>query len=551
MELNKLKVGAEISFDIRIDSPLDSQNGIDTYLASDKQIGHVLVHLIPDTGNQALNQLQKAVDFYHDVLELECRCGRVNEGLYFAEPFPLGEFMFEWLEKRERVSLPEAIKRVIAQLKILQMASDEGIHHGRLTPKSILLERSFEDFDLRMMGLGVAQAMEADKRLDIDWLDYTFDLEGMSPQAVDIYGMAIVLMGLVSGESGIDSFESTGLLPPILRGGLLQQAMERALALRVDSYSDILSFSQDLEASLLELDGKQGELFIGDLVGFESAVKSISSITEAVGSLRESSGSWSAIVDNIEQDERSNLLRSLTSLTAVKPVSDDEDEDITRVSSVPDFVLHSRRIRSTRGQDSDESKATQPELKTDENDIVELAGEKGQNREKTARLDMESGVDLDEEASQKLADLQSMEAELDFGEDIDDSPTRVMKRPNYVPINLASEEEPTHQELMSEEDKLNAVITRIKKADVVQHVHLVGHDVYYDPNDPVAFPEGPCAEEEKKNSKVIVVNTNSKHHHSTKRLSKDGKLSDKIYIILLVLGLIIITLLVVVILRLI
>ena len=238
MRLRELKRGTVISDALRVESPLDSHNGIATYLAEDSECGHVLLHLFPEFDENSLPKIENAVAFQRNVLHNVSRGGRYEEFLYFSEPFPLGEFLFEWLERRERVSVPEAIKRVLKILQILQQAHETGLYHGRITPKSILMERSSDAFALRLMGLGLSQSLTESMRLDIDWFDYTFDLEGMTPQAVDIYGIAIILMGLVSSESGIDSFEATGLLPPCLQGGILQQAMERALALGIDAYTD-------------------------------------------------------------------------------------------------------------------------------------------------------------------------------------------------------------------------------------------------------------------------------------------------------------------------
>ena len=117
----------------------------------------------------------------------------------------------------------------------------------------------------------------------------------------------------------IDSFEATGLLPTPLRGGLLQQTMERALALRMDVYSSVLAFSLDLEAALLEIDDRQGEVYVGDLVGFEPAVRSLSGTISEEQRCAEPSV-WSSMFDTLEQEERSSILCSLTSLTAINAV---------------------------------------------------------------------------------------------------------------------------------------------------------------------------------------------------------------------------------------
>ena len=141
MRLRVLKPGVEICPETKIDSPLDSHNGIALYLATDAEIGHTLVHLLPGFEDGGLEKLQKLVEFHKKCLGLQTRCGRYEEFLFFSEPFPLGEFMFEWLERRERISLPDALKHIIQLLKILQQAHEENIFHGRITPKTLLLER--------------------------------------------------------------------------------------------------------------------------------------------------------------------------------------------------------------------------------------------------------------------------------------------------------------------------------------------------------------------------------------------------------------------------
>lgn len=489
MRLRELKRGTVISDALRVESPLDSHNGIATYLAEDSECGHVLLHLFPEFDENSLPKIENAVAFQRNVLHNVSRGGRYEEFLYFSEPFPLGEFLFEWLERRERVSVPEAIKRVLKILQILQQAHETGLYHGRITPKSILMERSSDAFALRLMGLGLSQSLTESMRLDIDWFDYTFDLEGMTPQAVDIYGIAIILMGLVSSESGIDSFEATGLLPPCLQGGILQQAMERALALRIDAYTDALSFSLDLEAALLELDAKQGEVYVGDLVGYESAIKSISSISEDHRVISENSGVWSSLVDTLEQEERSSLLCSLTSLTCIKSGEDEDDEDVTRVSSVPQAVLGLRRIRTTHVSSDDSTQTAATPTPDDD------AHSDAPSHEKTE-------ISAHPMPANRMAELQSLEAELASDDaDTDDSPTRVIQRPNYVSIRFTEENASAPEGVSSSiaavleatavpvpaETPIQAMQKRILAADVIQHECTLNPDVQY--------PEEPCDED--------------------------------------------------------
>lgn len=478
MRLIKIENGTIVSNEIRIDAILEQDSDVDLYLASDASYGHALLHLMP-AENHAFEALEKAVKFQSDVLHNSVRCGKYEDALYFSEPFPLGEFMFEWLEKRERVSIAEAIKRVIKLLHVLQKAHSVEIFHGKITPKTILMQRTGDVFELRLMGLGVSEALPPDERLNIDWFDYTFDLEGMTPQAVDIYGMAIILMGLVNGEQGIDSFEATGLLPPVFRGGMIQQAMERALALRIDTYPDVLTFRQDLEAALLEIDAKEGEVYVGDLVGFESAIKSIASISEEHHALHENSGVWSSLVNTLQQEERSSLLYSLTSLTNLKTMEcdeDEEDDDVTRISSVPQAVLGLRRIRSSHssgGLPVIEEKTTITENHTNE-------PQNSSNKPSEIQT-----------SSDKLAEIQNLESQMQSDSD-DDSPTRILPRPNYVSIRVSSEEQSpdTLAKVMEEVEvsPLVAMQRRIQASSVAESSMPIKPDIQYDE------PEEACAE---------------------------------------------------------
>ncbi|MBO4351052.1 MAG: hypothetical protein J6A01_08920 [Proteobacteria bacterium] len=583
MRLRVLKPGVVICPELKIDSSLDSHNGVAQYLASDKELGHALLHLLPDFEDGSLEKLQKISQFYQNHLGIQTRCGRYEEFLFLSEPFPLGEFMFEWLERRERILLPEALKHIIKLLKVLQEAHDENIFHGRITPKSILLERVSSSYGLRLMGFGVAQALTSSLQYDIDWFDYTFDLEGMSPAAVDIYGIAIVLMGLVSGEQGIDSFEATGLLPPILRGGLLQQAMERALALRIDSYPNVLTFSLDLEAALLEIDERQGEVYVGDLVGYESAVKSVSGISKQFIS-SESSGIWSSMFETLEQEERSSLLCSLTSLTAIKAVEDDEDDDITHVSSLPQAVLTLQRIKSSHEHEGDSTNVTnrplvateqaevpeptqnillsdvkKPETTDDEHEItgrierddieasrktdvipqpsLESLGEP-KKEEKTEIIQAPKAPNASEApqapttTDEKLASLQSLEAELKGDEDdeVDDAPTRVMKRPNYMTISFGQDPkdvETSIKEVLQNGSQqvvtITAMLNRIRDAKVIEGEIEVGHDIIYDENDPKAFPTEPKPSLKPDPTKQLLNNNSN-----TKDSKKHRKDSDEV-----------------------
>lgn len=509
MRLRELKSGTRLCPEIRLNAHLDTHNGIARYLASDTESGHVLVHVIPDFENDSFAQLEKVAAFYRSDLNCDVRCGHFEEFLYFSEPFPLGEFMFEWLERRERVPLPDALKRIITLLKTLHNAHSKGIYNGRITPQSLLMERSDLAFGLRMMGFGVSQALNDSMKNDIDWFDYTFDLEGMNAAAVDIYGVAIILMGLVSGEAGIDSFEATGLLPQSLRGGILQTAMERALALRIDSYPNILAFSQDLEAALLELDERQGEVFVGDLVGFESAVRSIPSYAdEPLDFDSDASGVWHAMFDSLEQEERSSLLCSLTSLTAVK-VDEDEDDDVTRITSLPDTVLGMQRIKTHHAREDEEDVTSEKvsSEKLEATSVIKMddVEDNSESSDKTEAASPESsGPKLNPASAEKLANIQSLEAELD--DDIeDDAPTRVMMRPNYFQVTsgepskgVASSIEEVIQSNQEETDPVAKMAARIRQENVEVSDWELKHDVYYDEKDPVAFPPEPEAPADEK-----------------------------------------------------
>ena len=441
--------------------------------------------------------LKKTAQFQSETLHNEVRCGKYDDTIFFSEPFPLGEFMFEWLERRERVAIAEAIKRIIKLLHVLQKAHENQIFHGHITPKTILMQRTSDAFELRIMGLGVAQALPKGEQLNIDWFDYTFDLEGMTPQAVDIYGTAIVLMGLVSGEQGIDNFEATGLLPPIFRGGILQQAMERALALRIDTYSEVLTFTQDLEASLLEIDAKEGEVYVGDLVGFESAIKSLASISEEHHAIHENSGIWSSLVNTLEQEERSSLLYSLTSLTSIKAIdkdaTDDDEEDVTCISTIPQSVLGLRRIKSSHAS-GDVAALVDEKTHVSKTEIPQASDDSPREKTTPSTPAPQKPIDVDTRTSQdKLAEIQNLESQIKTDDgDEDDAPTRVVQRPNYISIRVPSSEHDSDSlkkaaessaidgEAAPQISPLEAMKDRIAKATVIEHAGIIKPDVFYD-----------------------------------------------------------------------
>lgn len=499
MQLKELKSGVQLCAEIRIDSPLDAHHDIALYLATDTQIGHSLVHVLPDVSLDSLQNLQKTAAFYRAHLQCDVRAGHYEDLLYFAEPFPLGEFMYEWLERRERIKPSEAIKRVIALLRELQTAHENGIFHGRITPKSILFEQDQSSYKLRLMGLGISQILPEKDRYDLDWLDYSFDLEGMSPVAIDIYGMAIVLMGLVSGEPGIDSFEATGLLPPALRGGLIQQAMERALALRVESYSTVFAFCLDLEAALLELDDRQGEVYVADLVGFESAIRSISPLSSQDDRVKsEDSGVWSSMFDTLEQEERSSILCSLTSLNAIPSnpnIDDDEDDDVTCVTSMPAVMTNFNRIKSAHAHDAGVS---QEVIASDSHD------ETGDTTRLVVRppLTIPSSVTPTPSASTAIPAPTSTDQDEDSDlEDDDEAPTRIMLRPNYASVSIEPHDDNAEDAIadvvakdLEKPETLRekpSMEERIQNAVIIEADLLIQHDVLYALDDPVAFPPEP------------------------------------------------------------
>lgn len=496
MQITEIKKGTRVSDDIRTDSFLELSGDVAQYLASDDTYGHALLHIMPAEGHDE-EALKKTAQFQSETLHNEVRCGKYDDTIFFSEPFPLGEFMFEWLERRERVAIAEAIKRIIKLLHVLQKAHENQIFHGHITPKTILMQRTSDAFELRIMGLGVAQALPKGEQLNIDWFDYTFDLEGMTPQAVDIYGTAIVLMGLVSGEQGIDNFEATGLLPPIFRGGILQQAMERALALRIDTYSEVLTFTQDLEASLLEIDAKEGEVYVGDLVGFESAIKSLASISEEHHAIHENSGIWSSLVNTLEQEERSSLLYSLTSLTSIKAIdkdaTDDDEEDVTCISTIPQSVLGLRRIKSSHAS-GDVAALVDEKTHVSKTEIPQASDDSPREKTTPSTPAPPKPIDVDTRTSQdKLAEIQNLESQIKTDDgDEDDAPTRVVQRPNYISIRVPSSEHDTDSlkkaaessaidgEAAPQISPLEAMKDRIAKATVIEHAGIIKPDVFYD-----------------------------------------------------------------------
>lgn len=496
MQITEIKKGTRVSDDIRTDSFLELSGGVAQYLASDDTYGHALLHIMPAEGHDE-EALKKTAQFQSETLHNEVRCGKYDDTIFFSEPFPLGEFMFEWLERRERVAIAEAIKRIIKLLHVLQKAHENQIFHGHITPKTILMQRTSDAFELRIMGLGVAQALPKGEQLNIDWFDYTFDLEGMTPQAVDIYGTAIVLMGLVSGEQGIDNFEATGLLPPIFRGGILQQAMERALALRIDTYSEVLTFTQDLEASLLEIDAKEGEVYVGDLVGFESAIKSLASISEEHHAIHENSGIWSSLVNTLEQEERSSLLYSLTSLTSIKAIdkdaTDDDEEDVTCISTIPQSVLGLRRIKSSHAS-GDVAALVDEKTHVSKTEIPQASDDSPREKTTPSTPAPQKPIDVDTRTSQdKLAEIQNLESQIKTDDDDeDDAPTRVVQRPNYISIRVPSSEHDTDSlkkaaessaidgEAAPQISPLEAMKDRIAKATVIEHAGIIKPDIFYD-----------------------------------------------------------------------
>ena len=496
MQITEIKKGTRVSDDIRTDSFLELSGGVAQYLASDDTYGHALLHIMPAEGHDE-EALKKTAQFQSETLHNEVRCGKYDDTIFFSEPFPLGEFMFEWLERRERVAIAEAIKRIIKLLHVLQKAHENQIFHGHITPKTILMQRTSDAFELRIMGLGVAQALPKGEQLNIDWFDYTFDLEGMTPQAVDIYGTAIVLMGLVSGEQGIDNFEATGLLPPIFRGGILQQAMERALALRIDTYSEVLTFTQDLEASLLEIDAKEGEVYVGDLVGFESAIKSLASISEEHHAIHENSGIWSSLVNTLEQEERSSLLYSLTSLTSIKAIdkdaTDDDEEDVTCISTIPQSVLGLRRIKSSHAS-GDVAALVDEKTHVSKTEIPQASDDSPREKTTPSTPAPQKPIDVDTRTSQdKLAEIQNLESQIKTDDgDEDDAPTRVVQRPNYISIRVPSSEHDSDSlkkaaessaidgEAAPQISPLEAMKDRIAKATVTEHAGIIKPDVFYD-----------------------------------------------------------------------
>lgn len=496
MQITEIKKGTRVSDDIRTDSFLELSGDVAQYLASDDTYGHALLHIMPAEGHDE-EALKKTAQFQSETLHNEVRCGKYDDTIFFSEPFPLGEFMFEWLERRERVAIAEAIKRIIKLLHVLQKAHENQIFHGHITPKTILMQRTSDAFELRIMGLGVAQALPKGEQLNIDWFDYTFDLEGMTPQAVDIYGTAIVLMGLVSGEQGIDNFEATGLLPPIFRGGILQQAMERALALRIDTYSEVLTFTQDLEASLLEIDAKEGEVYVGDLVGFESAIKSLASISEEHHAIHENSGIWSSLVNTLEQEERSSLLYSLTSLTSIKAIdkdaTDDDEEDVTCISTIPQSVLGLRRIKSSHAS-GDVAALVDEKTHVSKTEIPQASDDSPREKTTSSTPAPQKPIDVDTRTSQdKLAEIQNLESQIKTDDgDEDDAPTRVVQRPNYISIRVPSSEHDTDSlkkaaessaidgEAAPQISPLEAMKDRIAKATVIEHAGIIKPDVFYD-----------------------------------------------------------------------
>ncbi|MFA5625725.1 MAG: hypothetical protein WC966_11835 [Bradymonadales bacterium] len=496
MNLRELKAGTLIDNEITLRSLLESHRGITRYLGTYRGNLHVLVHVLPNNTVEGLAALNQAVRVGNELQAANARCGVYEEFLYFSEIFPLGEYLFEWLERRERVTTTEALRRIISLLKVLVQAHELGVYHGRISPKTVLIERSGAAFGLRLMGLGVAQAMELGRRFDIDWYEYSFDLEGLAPHAVDIFGLAIVLMGMVSGESGIDSFEATGILPQALRGRVIKRSMERALALGEDTYESAFEFMQDLEAALLELDESQGELYVGDLVGFQSVIRNVVGKDAQVERNSDYSGLWNAIVNDLDKEERSSILYSLTSLNALKVSdSDDEDEDDdddeTKITAAPSGMFGVRRIQSTR---SEEVSGVTQIMERPKVEAIKHTDSQQEARVKTTE--------------ERIAELKALEPPRDEEED---SPTRVMRRPNYQSMSISSQDSDgvisAVNAAILEANKEHAFMKRIYDEKIEVCTLQILPCFYYAPDDPIAFP--PQDEEEKPIDEVALATRQS------------------------------------------
>ena len=430
MRLRQVKAGSEVERGLTIEAYLDGSPGVTRYFG--RRIGFdnaVMIYLIADFGDESLNHLYRVSGLLSKLRGSGCGCGRYAEFLFFWEEFPSGEFLMEWSNRREILALDASLRLASSLLRELIQCYEQGIRHCRITPESVLLrEVSGRRLELRLMGVGISQSLTPSMRCNLDWGEYSFDLEGMSEVAVDIYGIGVILLLLVCGESGLEEFESSGELPAVFRRGILSQAMERALSLRVDAYHTLLEFSQDLEAAYLDVDSGQNEVFIGDLVGFQSAVESV----RGAGAVKEVSGEWSALIDDLGETERSSLLSSLTSLKAIAAVSavdeDFDDDEETKVGPLPAAVLKLQRMR---------------------------------NRDDARASETESG-----------------------DSEFDSCPTRIMSRSNYVAVKSTPGESGVVSAINAvlndvSPGPISSLSQRIDSLEIITREYILGHAYYY------------------------------------------------------------------------
>ena len=267
--------------------------------------------------------------------------------------------------------------------------------------------------------------------------------------------------------------------------------------MRIDTYSEVLTFTQDLEASLLEIDAKEGEVYVGDLVGFESAIKSLASISEEHHAIHENSGIWSSLVNTLEQEERSSLLYSLTSLTSIKAIdkeaTDDDEEDVTCISTIPQSVLGLRRIKSSHAS-GDVAALVDEKTHVSKTEIPQASDDSPREKTTPSTPAPQKPIDADTRTSQdKLAEIQNLESQIKTDDgDEDDAPTRVVQRPNYISIRVPSSEHDSDSlkkaaessaidgEAAPQISPLEAMKDRIAKATVIEHAGIIKPDVFYD-----------------------------------------------------------------------
>ncbi len=455
MSVRDVVPGAILAEQTEVLSFLCEYEGLARYLAKrPRQSGHVLAHMVRAKGpaaggpDLALVALENAAQLQHAAIPERIAVGRYNdEVVYLLEAYPLGDLLEDLLSERKGQAPSLVLRRFQQMVRAVHAAHERGLHHGLLTPASILIERSgAADEGLYVLGLGVTQAISPPPPAPPQWSYQGPGAPGGDAFQADLRALGVLLLAMSAGIEAVRQLHTSHRLPQALADGPLGSLMTRALGLEKQgpfANSAALLAEIDQLAHLLDGPTAPGNPDATD----ESFGASLSAVVgggaqgfSSDTSLGDVSDDWLALLDqpNVSPGHLGPM-RDLAVELSVTASSPSGDPESTRVSGPPPGMPPQERAADLSAGSTPAAQATKKKKRRKSRD----KGGKGTKPLGFQSPSGEAGESLGSDDEWELSDetLNTGEQTLDKIEVDSATLTPPAAEPEPLPVNEGADEE--------------------------------------------------------------------------------------------------------------